>query len=165
VGEAHGVFGIIVFAFAAAGSGVFSNEVLFEGASIQSFKFPIAGYVLICLLLFLGPLLMFSLKLRKVKKRGLLKYGTLGTTYTGLFEEKWVDGTTSPGEPILGSADIQSLADYGSSYELVSRMRIFPFEPRTAVGLALTALIPFVPLAAMVMPIQDMLKLVLKVLG
>jgi len=74
VGEAHGVFAIIIFAFAGVGSGLFCNEVLFEGATVQSFKIPIAGYVLICLFLFLGPLFMFSLKLRKVKKRGLLKY-------------------------------------------------------------------------------------------
>jgi hypothetical protein len=165
VGEAHGVFAIIIFAFAAAGTGMFSNEVLFEGAAVQSFKFPILGYAIICLLLFLGPLLLFLPKLLKVKRRGLLKYGTLGTNYTSLFEEKWVDGTSPPGEPILGSADIQSLADYGNSYELVRRTRMFPFEPRVAVVLALAALIPHVPLAAMVMPIQDLLKMVLKLLG
>jgi hypothetical protein len=108
---------------------------------------------------------MFAPKLLKVRRKGLLEYGALGTTYTGLFEEKWVKGMNPSGEPILGSADIRSLADFGNSYELVTRMRAFPFEPKAAVTLALAALLPMVPVLATAMPIKEVLKMASKVLG
>jgi hypothetical protein len=61
-----------------------------------------------------------------MENQGLLQYGTLGTINVGLFEEKWADGTTFPGQPILGSADIQSLADCGNRYELVNGIWTLP---------------------------------------
>jgi hypothetical protein len=165
LGDAHRAFVIIIFAIACTASGLFCREVLFQGVSIQSFKFPVAAYVVVCLLLFLGPLLMFAPKLLKVRRKGLLEYGALGTTYTSLFQEKWVKGMNPSGEPILGSSDIQSLANFGNSYDLVTRMRVFPFEPRAAVTLALAALLPMVPVLATAMPIKEVLKIASKVLG
>jgi len=44
-------------------------------------------------------------------------------------------------------------------------MRVFPFEPRTAVVLALAGLIPMVPLLTTVMPMEQIFKLFLKVMG
>jgi hypothetical protein len=44
-------------------------------------------------------------------------------------------------------------------------MRVFPFNPRTAGGLALAGLVPMVPLLATVMPMQEIFKLVLKAMG
>ena len=50
-------------------------------------------------------------------------------------------------------------------YELVDRMRVFPFEPRTAVVLALAGLIPMAPLLALVMPMEEIFKLFLKAMA
>ena len=65
----------------------------------------------------------------------------------------------------FGAPDNTSLANYSHDYELVDRMRIFPFEPRTVVALALAGLLPIVPLLATVMPMAEIFKLLLKVLG
>ena len=69
------------------------------------------------------------------------------------------------GESLLSTADNTSLANYSHDYELVEGMRVFPFEPRTAVALALAALIPMVPLLATVMPMEEIFKLLLKAMG
>ena len=42
------------------------------------------------------------------------------------FEEKWIHGGDGA-EELLGSADIQSLADLGNSYAVVREMRFVPF--------------------------------------
>jgi hypothetical protein len=66
---------------------------------------------------------------------------------------------------MLSAPDNTSLANYSHDYELVERMRAFPFEPRTAVVLAIAGLLPLVPLLATVMPMEEIFKLLLKVLG
>ena len=35
------------------------------------------------------------------------------------FDDKWLRGRAPADEPLIGSADIQSLADLGNSYEVV----------------------------------------------
>ena len=41
-------------------------------------------------------------------------------------------------------------------------MRIFPFDKRDLIGLALPAILPFVPLVLLVIPLDQLLKQVLK---
>jgi hypothetical protein len=89
----------------------------------------------------------------------------LGAKLGRLYHQKWVKGTNPPDESLLSAPDNTSFANYSHDYELVDQMRIFPFEPRTVVALALAGLLPRVPLLATVMPIEEIFKLLLKVLG
>ena len=58
----------------------------------------------------------------------------------------------------MGSADIQSLADLGNSYEVVRTMRIAPITRDAVVGLAAATLVPIVPLLLTMMPLEELLK-------
>ena len=61
---------------------------------------------------------------------GLREYGVLAQRYVREFEAltKWLPRRRSPpDEPLLGSADIQSLADLGNSYSVINDMRLMPF--------------------------------------
>ena len=62
---------------------------------------------------------------------------------------------------ILGSADIQSLADLGNSYELVRKMRTVPLELKDFIAIALSAVVPALPLLATEMPVSDIMKTLL----
>lgn len=165
LGEAHRLFGIFVFAFGAAGSGVFCREVLFEKTPIETYKIPIAAFIVVSLGLFLGPLFMFAPALLQTRRKALHEYSTLGGQLGRLYHRKWVKGINPGGESMLSAPDNTSLANYSHDYELVERMRAFPFEPRTAVVLAIAGLLPLVPLLATVMPMEEIFKLLLKVLG
>jgi hypothetical protein len=70
-----------------------------------------------------------------------------------------------PKKPLLGTGDIQSLADLGNSYELIRKMRVVPFELNDFIGIALLGVIPALPPAATVMPLGEILKGVLRLLG
>ena len=61
----------------------------------------------------LGPLLMFAPNLMRTRLAWLRDYGMLATRYNRAFHEKWIMGKAPADEPLLGSADIQSLADLG----------------------------------------------------
>jgi hypothetical protein len=109
--------------------------------------------------------MVFAPKLFRLKQDGLLRYGTLASQYTQAFDSKWVGGINTPEEPLLGTPDIQSLADLGNSYELVRKVRIVPIELSDFIGIALPAVIPALPLAATVMPVGEILKGILRLLG
>src|SRR5262245_15979271 len=165
LGESHSAFAIIAFAVGAVFSGIFASELVFENIPIQSLKIPIATVGVLLLILFEGPLLVFALLLRNLKRRGLMDYGALATEYTRQFHDRWIGGNRPESEPLMGSADIQSLADLGNSFELVKRMRIVPFDGRAIIMLALAFLVPMLPLLFTVMPLDELLKTLLKVIA
>jgi len=58
-----------------------------------------------------GPLLLFTPQLAAAKRTGKREYGTLAERYIREFDAKWLRGGALAGEPLVGSGDIQSLAN------------------------------------------------------
>ncbi|HEY7365201.1 MAG TPA: hypothetical protein VIE37_13930 [Methylomirabilota bacterium] len=139
-------------------------RILFHDAALQAFQYEIAAFVVLQLLLVLGPLCVFSPALLALKRRGRREYGALATRYTQEFHQKWIGGAAPPGEPLVGSGDIQSLADLANSYEVVRSMRAVPFARDAVIQLAVPALIPFAPLLLTVVPADQILKSLLGML-
>jgi len=164
LGEAHRLFAVFIFAYAATGSGVFAREILFDKVPIETFKVPVAAFIAIALLLFLGPLFMFAPALLQTRRKALHQYSTLGGKLGRLYHQKWVKGINTADDSLLSTPDNTSLANYSRDFELVEQTRAFPFEPRTAIFLALAGLIPLVPLLATVMPMNEIFELLVKVL-
>ena len=152
-------FGIIVFAFSSILASQMGQEILFGEASLVGYKVPILGYIVLILIVFLGPLLAFSPKLFEVKRRGLLEYGVLANEYTRSFDRKWIRGEAPEGEALVGSADIQSLADLGNSFEIIREIQGVPFDLMTTiVPIVASAAIPFLPLILTVLPFDEIIK-------
>jgi hypothetical protein len=82
-----------------------------------------------------------------------------------MFESKWLHGRRPAEEALLGSPDIQSLADLNNSYAVVRDMFIVPIDKRTLVGLAMATLLPMVPLLFLATPADELIKTVLRFLG
>jgi hypothetical protein len=163
VGEAQRFFGIILFAFSAAASGVLANGIIYDGLSLRYYAPVIGVYAVISICIVLTPLFIFWQKLFETKIRGLYQYGTLATEYTSTFHHKWVVGQRIPDEALLGTADIQSLADLGNSYSFVEKMRALPIRSRTVLYLIFASLIPMAPLLLTMMPLEEILKMLVKV--
>ena len=68
-----------------------------------------------------------------------------------------------PGEPLLGAADIQSLADMGNSVEVVRTMRTTLITKEVIIGLGVTVIAPVLPLALTMMPAEELLKRLLQI--
>src|SRR5262249_29522545 len=132
---------------------------------IEDYQWSYLALFVVFLVVFAGPMLIFVPKLIALKQRGLLEYGTLGSRYTQEFHRKWI-GKTDPGnEPILGTGDIQSLADLGNSFQIIRQMRIIPVEPSDFIAMVLPGVIPALPLAATVMPVGEIVKGLLKLVA
>jgi hypothetical protein len=106
----------------------------------------------------LGPLLAFTLQLAQAKRTGLREYGTLAERYVREFDAKWVRGNAPVDEPLVGSADIQSLADLGNSYEVVRTMRLAPITRDAILLLGAATLVPIVPLLLTMMPLEELVR-------
>jgi hypothetical protein len=59
-------------------------------------------------------------------------------------------------EPLLGSADIQSLADLHNAYQVVERIPILPFRLRTLLLPTLTVLLPLAPLLLTTFSVEEL---------
>ena len=138
------------------------EEILYGGASLVDYKFIIGGYVLLVLIVLLAPLLVFSPKLLITKRRGLLEYSALANEYTQAFHRRWIRREVAEDEQLLGSGDIQSLADLGNSFGFVRSMRIFPIDRNGVIPLIVATGLPMLPLILTMYPLDE---LILKIAG
>ena len=67
-------------------------------------------------------------------------------------------------EPLLGSADIQSLADLRNGFLVIDGISWVPFAMKNVIWLAVATLIPVAPLLLTTFSVEELLDRVLKVL-
>ena len=144
-------------------AGVMAERIFFAGAKLLDFRLELIGMVAVMVFVILGPLLVFGPKLAAAKRMGMREYGTLAERYTREFDDKWLRGGAPADEPLIGSADIQSLADLCNSFEVVKGMRMVPFNLQTVVQLAVATLLPVAPLLLTIFSLEDLLLSLLKI--
>ena len=157
-------FAPILAAQGALLSGMIASRVLFEGETLRSFRVETAEFVFFFILCILGPLLMFTPKLMETKRQGSAEYGSLANRYIFGFENKWIRGGAPEVSELLGSGDIQSLADMGNSYSVIRGMRIVPFGLNEITRLVIITVAPLFPLVLMVLSVDELLERLVKTL-
>ena len=157
-------FSLLAIAHGALLAGQLANRIFFLGEALPDYKLHILVMVLFTLALVFTPLLVFVPQLARAKQTGLREYGTLAERYVREFDAKWLRGRAPADEPFVGSADIQSLADLGNSYEVVRSMRLAPVTKETVLPLIVSTLAPIAPLGLTMMPLEQLLRTLLGVL-
>jgi hypothetical protein len=145
-------------------AGPLANRILYLDAALPDFKVEIAVVVTFLLCLALGPLLVFAPQLAQAKRAGNREYGALAARYVREFDTKWLRGGAKSDEPLVGSGDIQSLADLANSFEVVRTMRIAPITRDALIRLVAATVAPVVPLALTMMPLEELLRKLLGIL-
>ncbi|WP_040578327.1 hypothetical protein [Methylomicrobium album] len=100
----------------------------------------------------------------KTKRQGRLDYGVLASRYVRAFDDKWLQGGAAPDEPLIGSGDIQSLADLNNSFEVIRAMQVFPFDKQTVVFIIVVTLLPLLPLMLTLISPEDLMKRLIGIL-
>jgi hypothetical protein len=144
-------------------AGVIANRVLYHSEKLVSFKLQIVGLIAFFIVAVLGPLLMFTPRMARARRKGLADYGLFAQRYVERFDQKWIQ-STSPAEELLGAGDIQSLADLGSSYQVVREMRSVPFALQDVSRLAIATAVPLAPLLLTVFSFEELITRVIKVI-
>jgi hypothetical protein len=154
-------FGLLALAHAALLAGFLANRIFFGGIELPDFKAEIAILVIFLLCLVVGPLTVFTPQLARAKRDGDLEYGVLAQRYVREFDAKWLRGGAPVGEPFVGSADIQSLADLGNSLAVVRTMRVAPVTKEAVFQFVIMILLPIAPLTLTMMRWDQLVKALL----
>jgi hypothetical protein len=159
--QVTGIFLPLILAWGCLLSGLLGTQMIFEGFEVQTLKYEGGGILVFVALLVLAPLLFFTPVLLRTKRVGSLEFGVLGARYTRDFEGKWVHGGAGD-EPLLGTGDIQSLADLANSLAVVASMRFTVISRNALIMLVATLALPCLPLVLLVIPLKELVPQLIK---
>jgi hypothetical protein len=134
------------------------SDIVFAKAAPSSFATQLVAFIAFGEVLALAPLEPFFGILRRARHQGNEQYSEFATVYTRSFHERWIEGA-NPGD-LLGTPDIQSLADLINSVECVENMRATVFNREHGVKVLLALCVPMLPLflIASQLPLNEILK-------
>jgi len=152
------------FAISASYAGGLANIVLASGARVTSFKFEILFLLIGIVGLFAGPLTFFYRLLARTKHQGALEYWAIWQAQLRQSNSKWKRGSLETMD-MLSVADFSEVTDLSSILERVQQVRLVPFRRTQLSPLAVAALLPFVAVLALEIPIEEILKQLLRMAG
>lgn len=164
LGTATAGFAPLAVAHGAFVSAFIASRIFLQHAALLDFKVIIIAVAVWILILFLAPFLVFSPQLAEARRQGERDYGPLAAHYVQQFDSKWVHPERPPEEALLGTGDIQSLADIGNAYMVVKEMRSVAITKQAVIQLLGSTLAPIAPLALTMMPLGEAIKLLLGIL-
>jgi len=148
-------FAVVIFAVCSVQASVWADQVAFAHESVMSYKQEIAALLAFALLVTVGPLVVFIRPLWRARFDAIREYGRLAADHARMFHARWI--MRGERAELLGSPDVSSLADMGTSYEVIKDMRPLPFNLYNLIFIALAVLVPMVPLALMQVPLLELL--------
>jgi hypothetical protein len=163
LGKSSFAFAPLLFAQGALLAGQIASRIFYNGQTLLAFKMTIAGFVVFIVVAVLAPLFLFTPQLARAKREGLAEYGAFASTYVMDFDEKWLRSIVND-EQLLGTGDIQSLADLGNSFAVVREMSAVPFAKDDVARLLIATVAPIVPLLLTIMPLEQLLAQVVKII-
>jgi hypothetical protein len=157
----HSHFLPTIVAFSAVIASSFAEEITLNTKTFGQIALVLLLMLGMVMVVFLGPLLVFAPKLRAARLKGNRAFRAFAARYVQEFEQKWL-GNASPEEPLVGTADIQSLADLANSAKTVRDMRTVPVSARIVTLYATGVVLPFLPLLLLKYPIAELAGMLLK---
>lgn len=152
VGHSLRAFTLPALAMGSIVAGAIANAVQ-RGGSPFAHGFGIAAALIVILLLFTAPLLMFSIKLLQTWHRGVLTYGATAAELGRKFERAWVGNHGEDHPP----PDPSTTADLNAVVANVYAMRAVPVDLMSLAALAGAVLLPLVPVLLMTIPVDQLL--------
>jgi hypothetical protein len=158
----HTHFLPLSFAISSLVSASYAEEIAGGKISLEGAGPIIVVSLVAQAIVLLGPLFIVSPRLWACRVRGLSEYMEFGTTYVSRFDRKWLRGGAPADEPLLGTGDLQSLADLGNSLKVASSMRWVPLSFELGRDFAVAALLPILPLLLLEYPVTELARKVLE---
>lgn len=143
-------------------SGFIAGEAFGKGQNLMNFRFQALAFVIFYLVVVLLPVTVFGPIILRAKWEGLEVYGTMASRYVQDFENRWI--TESGNTKIIGTDDIQSLADLANSYALIQQITPVPFTKNDVMWLLIATAAPLLPLVFFVFSPEQILDSLIKVI-
>ena len=164
VEKVPGAFALVTFAVTAVIASRWAHDIEFHGAMLQSFKLPGALFVVLWTLLALLPLLALAPALIAARARAIPAYAALVGEQGRLVHRRWILRETVPDTPLLDAPEIGPVADANAMYDAVKKMRGVPIGKGAIMKVLLPIALPFIVVAALQVPLKDLLLKLAKAL-
>ena len=158
LGEPPAPFSMVTLTFGIVISSVIASRMIFFDAKLEQFYVLIGVFVFLCIVINMLPLVIYFKPMRLTRIDGIFDYSALIQKHHLQFKDKWFFSSSNK-ELLIGNPDISSMCDFSPVYESIEKMTPFPFDLKAMLATVLTSIVPLVPLAALIMPIGDLLKL------
>ena len=154
-----GALAPIFIALSASLAGAIGGQILYEGMTLTAFRLEIVTAVVVLAAMGLAPLAFFFPAMLQTALFGQLGYGAFAMRYVEEFRTKWLQGSS---EPVVGSRDVQALADLARANDVARSMGMLPVSIKAIVRFAIVIALPFAPLVLTKVPLNELLSRVLK---
>jgi len=151
------IFNGFIFAQSCVVASAMVRDIGLEHRSGEIVWLAIGFWLVLCLALLLGPLLVFVQPLYQLRERSLIEYGRLASHHHLAFQRKWVTGEHD-GAELLGSPDVSSAADLNGAIETLRQLRLVPVDLPALISLVAAAGLPMLVVANTQIPFDDILK-------
>jgi len=151
------IFGGFVFALSCVVASSMMKDLSLQQHSTQTVWFALGGWLVVCLVLFLGPLVVFSRTLYDVRERAYFEYGCLANQLHLAFHRTWIEEGRN-GAELVDRGDVSSAADLNALVEAVRDQRIVPVDKLAVVQLLTAAGVPLLAVVATQVPLTELLK-------
>src|SRR5215470_12469613 len=165
LGNSMRAFWLVSFALGAVVAGQVANRITRYGESLATFKHIAIGLVVFELILFVGTLTLFIGKLRETRRRGDFECGAMAGEVGRQFERDCLHHERGAYEEGPNAQDFSAPAKIFAIVANVYGMKDLPFGLRNLGLLIAVALLPFLPVALMVMPVTEIIKDLAKMLS
>jgi hypothetical protein len=149
------MFTPLAFALSCVVAAASLQEVLYAGVTFEQLRMAAIGWVVVVLIVFVGPVTVFAAPLMRLREQALIDFSGVVARHNRAAEQEL--GAATP-DQLLGSATISSLSDINVALESIRSIRPLPVELRSVVPLIVVALLPMVAVASVEVPIIDLLK-------
>jgi len=151
-------------AVSAAVASRWAHEITVHGTTLESYKLVAAALVIVWTLLALLPLLALAPALHAARARAMAAYSTLVGEQGRLVHRRWILREPVDNAPILDAPEIGPVADASTLFDSVKRMRIVPIGKTAIAKILIPLAIPMAVVAALQVPVGELLMKVVKAL-
>jgi hypothetical protein len=157
-----GAYALVTFAISAAIASRWAHEIAYHGAKLESYKLPFALFAVLWTVLALLPLLALMPPLFAERHRAVPEYATLIGEQGRLVHRRWILHEPVGDEKVLDAPEIGPVADAAAIYDAVKHMRVVPIGKSSLVRILVPMALPMVVIAAMQIPIGELLLKLVK---
>jgi hypothetical protein len=152
-----GIFSGLAFALSSVIASSMLKDIALTQLSADIVWVALAAWLVIVLIVFIGPLLVFTPILLAVRDQATLEYGRLADQFHRSFHHKWIEEARS-GEDLIGSPDFSPVSGLSASLQTVRKLRVVPVNGAAALQLVIAAGIPLLAVVAREVPLADIMK-------
>jgi hypothetical protein len=164
LGVMTSAFAPVTFAVSAVIGATWRHDILNHGAHLVNFRLPVIVLAVTVLILALAPLVFFVPRLARLRRAGILEYGTFAQIQSIDFREKWILRNTLRDSEFLQSHDASALSDFAESFERITKLNPFPADLTSLYGLAAAIALPALPVVLTEIPVKVVLTDLFKAL-